>query len=344
MFVSFAAIVLPALIMFLLDRRKEIRHLKLIWVVLTIMHLVPVFAFVMSGFSNIANRFCFGYALLNVFIAVIELSRIRELTKIKAIIVIAAVLAYSIAAYLLQSEDSREIWPYVITFGTTLIVAVIALLSRKKVNGGNRLISFFCLIMTCVSVAYTATFIYHNIYLTQFYKNGMDTIKTDYLYSAGISETIKNDTEYYRVDGNAVPYKGSASGFHFGVNTMTGYPYFGWSRGYEKWISEMELARFHNKHRFLGINARPQMLTLSSVKYFINAIVCLSLQSWFIRLSNPFTALATAVSSPLLMPFSFKSITWAFTPRSLKYLSAFFVSKHFLVPNICIFILNLISF
>ena len=270
MFVSFAAIVLPALIMFFLDRRKEIRHLKVIWVILTVMHLIPVFAFVMSGFSNIANRFCFGYALFNVFITVIELSRIRELTRVKAVIVIAAVLAYSIAAYLLQAADSREIWPYVITFGTAASVAVIALITKKRAGTGNIIISFFCLIMTCVSVAYTATFIYHNIYLTQFYKNGMDTIKADYLYSAGISDTINNDKSYYRVDGNAVPYKGSASGFHFGVNTMTGYPYFGWSRGYEKWISEMELARFHNKHRFLGINARPQMLTLSSVKYFVD--------------------------------------------------------------------------
>ena len=270
MFVSFAVIILPALVMFFLDRRKEILHLKVIWVILTVMHLVPVFAFVMSGFSNIANRFCFGYALLNVVIAVIELPRIRELTKVETSIVLFMSAAYCITAYYLQNEESREYLPYLFTFGTVVVIAVIALITRKKRGAGDKIINVFCLVMTCVSVAYTATFIYHNIYLTQFYKNGMDTIKADYLYSAGISNTINEDKSYYRVDGNAVPYKGSASGFHFGVNTMTGYPYFGWSRGYEEWISEMELARFHNKHRFLGINARPQMLTLSSVKYFVD--------------------------------------------------------------------------
>lgn len=53
------------------------------------------------------------------------------------------------------------------------------------------------------------------------------------------------------------------------------------------------------------------------------------------------TACMTLVSSPLLMSFSFRSMNWNLIPRSLKYRCAFLVSKHFLVPNICMFMLFL---
>lgn len=47
-----------------------------------------------------------------------------------------------------------------------------------------------------------------------------------------------------------------------------------------------------------------------------------------------------ALELSLLIPNFTVSILWYFTPRSLKYRSAFFVSKHLFFPNICMFIVN----
>ncbi|SCW59743.1 Uncharacterized membrane protein YfhO [Ruminococcaceae bacterium YRB3002] len=266
--VSLSVLAVPALAMLFTDRDREVRHLQIIWVVLTVMHSIPLFAFILSGFSNIANRFCFGYAFFNVMILMFELSKIREITKKRFIIMSVIVAAYIAACFIVQ--PSVEILPYAFIVGTYIVAAVLFIVFHKKDLLRTGSVMMVLLIMTAVAAPFTAKYIYTDYYLTQFYKGGKETIEEDYLYSASQSTTIKNDSDFFRIDGNAVPYKGSASGFHYGLNTLTGYPYFGWSNGYDEWVQEMEMARYHNKHRFLGINARPQLLTLSSIKYFMD--------------------------------------------------------------------------
>lgn len=270
MFMSYTVLIIPGLLMFFTDRNKKIRHLKALWIVLTIMHLIPLFGFVFSGFSNITNRFCFGYMFLNIMITVYELPRIKELGKIRAGIVIGGTLLYCTASYFARAEDETNIIPYIFIAGTLAVITVIWFIFHKMDKARDIIMSVFCIAVTCVSVAYTASLIYNKSYLSQFFSGGMDSIRSEYLYSASLTDTVKNDDSFFRIDGNAVPYKGSASGFHFGLNTLTGYPYFGWSKEYEDWIVEMELARQHNKHRFLGVNARAEMLSLSSIKYFVD--------------------------------------------------------------------------
>ena len=266
--VSLSVLAVPAVAMLFTDKDRKVRHLQVIWTVLTIMHCIPVFAFILSGFSNIANRFCFGYAFFNVMILMFELSKVSEVTKKRFIIVSSIVTIYIIAVFVVHPKV--DILPYALILGTFVVVSVLLIVFRKKEMLRMGTSMMVMLVMTSVTVPYTAKRIYTDYYLSQFYAGGKVTIEEDYLYSASKSNVIAEDEEFFRVDGNAVPYKGSASGFHYGINTLTGYPYFGWSNGYDEWVQEMELARYHNKHRFLGINARPQLLTLSSIKYFMD--------------------------------------------------------------------------
>ena len=75
----------------------------------------------------------------------------------------------------------------------------------------------------------------------------------------------------------------------------------------------------------------------SAEMYVTSARRSLSLQSGSIMVLTPPTACITELNSPLLSPFSFRSIDWNLIPRSLKKRSALRVSELFFVPNICIF-------
>lgn len=270
MIVSFAALVLPAIILLFMDKDKKVKHLKIIWGILTVMHAIPFFAFILSGFSNPANRYCFGYTFFCCLILLFEINKITEISKVKGIVVGSILAVYVGACVIINGIANFNWWPYVILLGSAAIIAVILITLRKKPSARSGLSLLAAFLVTCISVSYTGNQVFTEKYLTQFYPDGLNTISEDYLYSAGKSSVIQNDTDFARVDGNAVPYKGSFSGFHFGIKALTGYPYFGWSHGYEDWIVEMEVARHHNKHRYLGTNARPQLLSLSTVKYFMD--------------------------------------------------------------------------
>ena len=78
----------------------------------------------------------------------------------------------------------------------------------------------------------------------------------------------------------------------------------------------------------------------SSLRCLTSASKSLSLQFWSMRFSSPPMACLMLRSSPLLIPFSVRLMGWYLMPRSLKYRSAFLVSKHLGFPNIWIFNLS----
>ncbi len=53
----------PCLLWLFTKRRRGLRTLRILFVMLTLLLWIPAAGYVLSGFSNIANRFCFAYAL-----------------------------------------------------------------------------------------------------------------------------------------------------------------------------------------------------------------------------------------------------------------------------------------
>ena len=62
-YLAYTVISVPAVCLLFARRRKNERTLKILFIILTAMLGIPAISYVMSGFTNLSNRFVFGYSL-----------------------------------------------------------------------------------------------------------------------------------------------------------------------------------------------------------------------------------------------------------------------------------------
>lgn len=267
---GFSALCLPALVLMFIRRDKKTRTLRILFLLVTVMHLVPAVAYVMSGFSNTSNRFCFGYAFCAAAVLMFMLPEFENITWQETMKIWIALAGYIALCLLLRLNAAL---PKAALCAAALLAAWAAVVAcrfwfRERAKG---LLPAMCLLVTCVSVCCSAFILYDERagnYVSEFVNDAYERIGSGQYASLDQSEVVEQDDGFFRVSGSASLGFEPNYAFHYGLNALTAYPYYGQSDLYMAWRNEMELPYNALVHRMTTFLRQPSILTLTGVKYY----------------------------------------------------------------------------
>ena len=231
------------------------------------MLFIPAVAYVMSGFSNISGRFCFGYAFIVAAILMFMLPRFVDIERGRMAVVGILLVVYFAIDYFVVKQSANQVKPFIMLLVAVLIYICCILAGEK----GKQWIPPCCLAITCFSVWYSSYLKYNSNegnYVGEFWDDPYMTLDGDQYSSLSQSKEIIEDKSFYRVTGDSISRQELGVSFYYNLNGLSAYPYFGWSNAYIKWLEEMEVARSTNKHVVYDLDARASLISLASIKYF----------------------------------------------------------------------------
>lgn len=266
-YLGLSALTLPAVVLLFVRRRRKERSLKLLFLALSVMLFVPGVGYVMSGFSNVSNRWCYAYAFCAAAILMFMAQQMSTLSRKELILTGAGIAAYCAAAVAIGIRTGV----YNLR-GIVIMAVVTALLGLCFVFGvREKRLMLVTFVITCASVCYTAYWLYdaHEInYVSPFYVDPSKNIAAGQYASLAESDVVKADTGFYRVSGNDTLSTEVNAAFQFDVNGLSSYSYYGWSSAYLRWLGEMEACRLSSRQFIYGKEFSTPMLALSGVKYY----------------------------------------------------------------------------
>lgn len=264
---GFSVLAVPAIILLFAQRTEKHKSLRISFVMLTAMMLLPATAYVMSGFNSVTNRWCFAYAFCVCAVIMFQLPYLIDMDRCTEALVGIFCIVYIIICYFVI--DHTYYHENVIVF-LVLSLSTLALFrifnSQKK--AGLFLLS---LLVTCFSIYYSSFLLYdtsQNNYVAEFTeKNKAYEHYTNSQYgSFSQSRAMAEDDAFYRVAGN-ITAAAHNSAFYFGINGLSYYTSYSYP-AYREWTDELEVP--HDLlHRRSGLDSRAPMLTLAGVKYFV---------------------------------------------------------------------------
>ena len=267
-FSGFIALTVPAVVLLYLDKRKEVKVLKILFPVVSAMHLIPAIGYLMSGFNSFSNRFLFGYCLLISVIIMVEIPRFVKLSRREIVILSVSSAVYIASCLILKFGSKAIIYSSILAAFVLLTVLLAGLL--KNENKQKILSLILCSITCLISIYLLSRSVYSESYITEFIPKDTDTVSEGSFSSLASTEQVINDNTFFRVENNCPPVLSSNTGFIFDLNTLVGYPYYGWANKYEDFLIETESPRYKSRHRLLGLQSDSSLLALTSVKYYVD--------------------------------------------------------------------------
>ncbi len=260
-YLGYAAIALIAC--FLLFMQRGYRSIKLAFVVLTVMTLIPTVGYIMSGFSYVSNRWMWGYSFLIAHIVVLKWDSLFSMTKKEKLILLVGLCCYFVLCFVLkESYKNPEIFAMLIAFVSFVIVLMTNILY------GPRCSQVLLLICIFVNITGNAFFRYsysQGGYVKEFftYKDVRNRLKNT---EANVIEAAaKGEKEFFRYSGTSIARNGTLqSGLH---DTD-----FYWS------LSDGAISKFRKDAGFSdkitsqdykGLDSRTMLSTLANVKYYV---------------------------------------------------------------------------
>lgn len=267
-YLAFPVLTIPAIVLLFVRRKKDEQSLRILFGILTVMLMIPAVAYVMSGFSNVTNRFLFGYSFCTAAILMFMAPHFVTISRNEASVVGIVIVSYFVICRFFIEKEFYSPVPFVM-LGAVLALALCCFAAGEK---GRRYLLPVCLLITCCSVCHTAFLRYdptEGNYVKEFTQDPYATIKAGQYASLDKSETVKTDESFFRVAGNGMTRSVSTYSFYYDLNGVSMYPYSGWSSEYVNWVKELELPwGAHCKQVLLGLYTRAPMLTLAGVKYY----------------------------------------------------------------------------
>lgn len=264
---GFSVIALPAVLLLFLRKKRQERSLRIFFVIFTVALSIPAVAYVMSGFSNISSRYCFGYAFVVSAILMFMVPYFAHMKHSMMASVGALLVIYFMICYFVFKLDTYQMRPFIMLLMAVLLFACCSLTGIR----GRKWVSVGCLLMTCFSVWYSSYLRYgsdEGNYVKEFVSGPYTELGRGQYASLASNDAVKSDTAFYRVSGDSITTDELNASFFYGLNGLSAYPYYGLSNSYMDWLSEMEVARSTMQHRIYDLDARSALVSLASVKYF----------------------------------------------------------------------------
>ncbi len=260
-YIGYASIVLIAC--FLLFMQKGYRSVKLAFIVLTAMTLIPACGYVMSGFSYVSNRWIWGYGFLVAYIVVLKWEALFSLTKKEKLILILGLVSYLVLCVVLK--ESRKVPAMFAMLIAFLSIAIILMTNRLYGIRCSQVLLFICILINITCNAFFRYSYSHGGYVKEFFKYKEARYKLENTEANVIKPITEGASGFFRYSGTStVPNGALQSGLH---STD-----FYWSLGdgvISKFRKDAGLSDQITPQNYKGLDSRTILSTLANVKYYV---------------------------------------------------------------------------
>lgn len=252
----------------ILFRRKGNTYLKVLVILETLFLFVPIVGKFLNGFSYIANRWVWGYALLLSFITAVMFSSLCELTKKDKLFLSVTTGAYIITAFVIQQYVLGKInlsvlAQLLVLFASVAVILLTGVIFKKQ---GKRVTAFLLALLCFASVGINAYYVHYSQsidYISEFVsrKDAVALIENS-VSNKVYSEKQEDFYRYEQVPNRKVRNQSIIDNSH-GVS-------FYWSLtndNVSRYLHESEAVTFAS-HDFLNFDRKTFINELFSVRYF----------------------------------------------------------------------------
>ncbi len=259
---GYNAVALPAICILFFTKNKSWRPLRLIFLGATAMLLIPAFGWAFNGFSYMANRWVWAYAMIIAYIVTVTWQDLCKISTGKGLCIIIAIAVYSLAAVLLMNKINHNI---IFSLITALLIVIACIIGNKS---SKKLIApVLAVILVFASFAGNSAYFFSshgNNHITKYVSYGAVNNKIKRSAASKVKKAAKGDDTFYRYSGGKINYNEST---YVGMNGTSFY----WSmenKNLAEFVSETEQPA-NAAYMFKGFNDSVAMNAVTNVKYYV---------------------------------------------------------------------------
>lgn len=252
--------------------KGKYKVIKISFIVLTVMQLIPFFGYMISGFTYATNRFVWVYSFLLAFTLVYTLKDILKSDrkkKIRLLIISAVYTALVLAVYLfIMPVANHTLVQFVLLFAFLAVLLVGEKVFKKRFKQYALIAtSVICVISIPVNAIYAYAPMFGN-YVKKFVDSGK--VYDEFFNSS--SEVLKEDlkysqTDFFRFSNESITLKSKNQNLF--TNTAGVSDYYSYKAdSVGSFLNEMSVP-MEAIYNFKGLDCRSFLTSLASCKYFV---------------------------------------------------------------------------
>lgn len=267
---NYVVVVLPAVVVLLVNKWKKQLPLKLAFLIQVAGILIPLCGYVMSGFSNVNNRWIFVFSMTLAYACVVMADEFAVMTRKQMIAMVLFTILYCGLVLLFPDTEDKQIYWIVGMVELIVCVAVILILRLRKasVKIWDRVLIVIVCISCFVNSFYTfdqecgdvvSEFMLQNetdSYLTGSRFSRMGKIKEDGFYRVDTNEMVSGkENASLMIDFNGISMYNSV------LNAST-----------IEYLLDQESPGVNAIHRIYSMDGRAASEALANAKYYMTAV------------------------------------------------------------------------
>lgn len=202
-------------ILFTKLKNKEVRTYLVLFIITTIMLLIPKCASMMNGFSFPSNRWVFGYSFILAYIVVLGYDKKLEYSKKQKIYMFVTLIIYSLVGILITKLKIKQNLDYYI-IGIIAYLIYLVITYRYKNKRDIKLVNYMMLTLVIVNIFIISMSLYSSKgrgYAKEFIKNGHVLEKCASAngkiekFKEAIEYIKENDEDFYRISKKYISYQ-----------------------------------------------------------------------------------------------------------------------------------------
>lgn len=257
-------------------KEKENKYMTIMFLVQTVMLMIPIIGSIMNGFSFPINRWSFMYIFVLIYMSLCGINEKLKYSKKEILIMIFTSLIYIVVLMCLDKISLNMLKMTTLFLSIFMIIILLNNLNINYLKRVNKYVIVFIGIVICVNIlAYKQEFL--GIENQGNIKNFVDSGKVAERYAScnnliqnfdkAIENIKKQDNSFYRI-GEYTKYSKNES-LLYGYKALNSY--FSIGNGYVGKLSRELLNKYYEKVDALnGLDNRTKITTLMSSKYYIS--------------------------------------------------------------------------
>jgi len=240
-------------------RKKENKELKILFILTTAALMLPVTGYLLNGFSYIANRWIWAYAMLIAYIVTVMWEEITKLSTKEIIQMLILLALYTVTAFVCIKEFDKNLIVSIAIAFAAMLVMIIASKVKVKKFAGTALI-----LLIIVSLSANSYFNCHGVNVDKDGYFGYRNITNKLTENAGTKMLNSvDDNSFYR-------YSGSNLTINSDLVNGTRSTSFYWSlqnNNIAQFMEEMDMP-YRYLYSYANLDNRASLNALASVKYY----------------------------------------------------------------------------
>lgn len=267
-------VILMKPILFTKLNNKEIRSYLALFLVTTIMLLIPQAASMMNGFSFPSNRWTFGYSFILAYIVVLCFDSKLQYSKKQKIYMFVTLLIYTIIGIIVTKFNIKENLDYY-AVGFIAYLLYIAISYKYKKEKNIKYVNYAVIILIIANIFIVSASLYYPMgkgYVKEFVENGTVQEKCSTVngkienFKEAIEYIKENDSDFYRIAKKELSYQNLSVMYDY--NPIQLFLSLGNGDVYDL-SCELEDNCYSGTQCVNGADRRTKYMTLLANKYYI---------------------------------------------------------------------------